>query len=99
MLKRASFPSWGQFDVASRTDDRKQVSDEQWFIIEDLFPWGPPSEYGGRPTRAYVLFTMLSLWRRTLSLRAFSRMAAVSEGTLRARSKVIPAFRNMLIVV
>lgn len=50
MLTPASFPSLGQFDLASRTDDRKQLSDEQWFIIEDLFPWQPPSEVGGRPS-------------------------------------------------
>jgi transposase len=50
MLTPASFPSLGRFDVAPRTDDRKQLSDEQWSIIEDLFPWEPPSESGGRPT-------------------------------------------------
>lgn len=49
MLTPASFPSLGQFDLASRTDDRKQLSDEQWFLIEDLFSWQPPSEVGGRP--------------------------------------------------
>lgn len=49
MLTPASFPSLGQYDAASRTDDRKQLSDEQWFIIADLFPWQPPSEFGGRP--------------------------------------------------
>ena len=48
---------------------------------------------------AYVLFTMFSLCKRTLSLTAFSRIAAVSSGTLRARNKVIPVFRKMLIVV
>jgi transposase len=35
--------------MASRTDDRKQLSDEQWFLIEDLFPWEPPTRVGGRP--------------------------------------------------
>lgn len=49
MLTPVSFPSLGQYDVASRTDDKKQLSDEQWFIIKDLFPWQPPSEFGGRP--------------------------------------------------
>lgn len=49
MLTPASFPSLGQYDVASRTDDKKQLSDEQWLLIEDLFPWKPPAEYGGRP--------------------------------------------------
>jgi transposase len=50
MLTPASFPSLGSYDAASRTDDRKQLSDEQWFLIEDLFPWQPPSQFGGRPT-------------------------------------------------
>lgn len=49
MLTPVSFPSLGQYDVASRTDGKKQLSDEQWFIIQDLFPWRPPSEFGGRP--------------------------------------------------
>lgn len=49
MLTPASFPSLGRYDAASRTDDRRQLSDEQWFIIGDLFPWRPPAEYGGRP--------------------------------------------------
>jgi transposase len=35
--------------VASRTDDRQQLSDEQWLLIEDLFPWEPPTRIGGRP--------------------------------------------------
>ena len=47
MLTPLSFPSLGQYDVASRTDDKKQLSDEQWFLIQDLFPWQPPSEFGG----------------------------------------------------
>ncbi|WP_437226567.1 transposase [Planctomicrobium sp. SH661] len=49
MLTPASFPSLEQYDVASRTDDRKQLSDEQWLLIADLFPWQPPAEFGGRP--------------------------------------------------
>ena len=49
MLTPASFPSLGRYDVASRTDDRKQLSDEQWFLIEDLFDWQPPTQWGGRP--------------------------------------------------
>jgi len=36
-------------DAASRTDDRKQLSDEQWLIIAGLFPRRPPSECGGWP--------------------------------------------------
>lgn len=49
MLTPSHFPSLGRYDVASRTDGRKQLSDEQWFLIEDLFPWTPPSAAGGRP--------------------------------------------------
>ena len=49
MLTPAHFPSLGRYDVASRTDDRKQLSDEQWLLIEDLFPWDPPTAAGGRP--------------------------------------------------
>lgn len=49
MMTPALFPSLGRYDLASRTDDRKQLSDEQWFIIEELFPWRPPSRAGGRP--------------------------------------------------
>ncbi len=40
-----------------------------------------------------------NLGRRWLSLTAFSRMAAVSASTLRARSRGMPTFRNMLSVV
>ncbi len=43
------YESLERHDVASRTDDRKQLSDEQWFLIEDLFDWEPPSRAGGRP--------------------------------------------------
>lgn len=53
MLTPAFFPSLRRYDEASRTDDRtinrKQLSDEQWLLIEDLFPWEPPSRAGGRP--------------------------------------------------
>jgi transposase len=45
----ALYPSLGRYDVVSRTDDRKQLSDDQWFLIEDLFPWEPPTRLGGRP--------------------------------------------------
>jgi len=49
MLTPACFPSLRGYDVASRTDGRQQLSDEQWFLIEDLFPWKPPAKAGGRP--------------------------------------------------
>ncbi len=49
MLTPACFPSVRGYVMASRTDDRKQLSDEQWFLIEDLFLWEPPTRAGGRP--------------------------------------------------
>jgi len=49
MLTPACFPSLERHDAASRTDDRQQLSDEQWFLIEDLFDWHPPTTLGGRP--------------------------------------------------
>lgn len=49
MLTPASYPSLGCYDTASRTDDAQQLSDEQWFLIESLFPWQPPTSWGGRP--------------------------------------------------
>ena len=49
MLTPACFPSLERHDAASRTDDRLQLSDEQWFLIEDLFDWHPPTTLGGRP--------------------------------------------------
>ena len=49
MLTPASFPSLERHDVASKTDDLKQLTDDQWFLIEDLFPWEPPTRLGGRP--------------------------------------------------
>jgi transposase len=49
MLTPACYPSLGRYDAASRTDDQSQLTDEQWFLIEDLFPWEPPTRAGGRP--------------------------------------------------
>lgn len=43
------FPSVGQYCTASRTDRLTQLTDEQWLLIEDLFPWEPPTRRGGRP--------------------------------------------------
>ena len=34
---------------ASKTDRIFTLSDEQWEIIADLFPWAPPVTGGGRP--------------------------------------------------
>jgi transposase len=49
MLTPAFFPSLKRHDAASRTDDRTQLTDDQWFIIEELFDWRPPKRVGGRP--------------------------------------------------
>lgn len=50
MLTPACFRSLERHDAASRTDDLTQLTEEQWFLIEDLFPWEPPSRVGGCPT-------------------------------------------------
>lgn len=49
MLTPVSFLSLERHDAASKTDDQRQLSDEQWFLIEDLFEWEPPTRAGGRP--------------------------------------------------
>lgn len=36
-------------DAGSRTEPKPQLSDEQWFLIEDLFPDPVMSSAGGRP--------------------------------------------------
>ena len=50
MLTPAFFPSLERHDAASRTDDRRQLTDSQWFLIEDLFEWEPPTRVGGCPS-------------------------------------------------
>lgn len=35
--------------TGSKTDSKLELSDEQWELIEDLFPWEPPGNEGGRP--------------------------------------------------
>ena len=49
MLTPSCFPSLVRFDSASTTDVTPQLTDEQWFLIEELFPWNPPQRPGGRP--------------------------------------------------
>ena len=49
MLTPACFRSLKRHDAASRTDRFLQLTDEQWFLIEDLFSWEPPTRFGGRP--------------------------------------------------
>ena len=49
MLTPACFASLRRSEEASRTDHRQQLSDEQWLLIEDPFPWTAPTRAGGRP--------------------------------------------------
>jgi transposase len=35
--------------TASRTEPKPQLTDEQWLLIADLFPWRAPTHVGGRP--------------------------------------------------
>ena len=43
------WPSVRRFQMASKTETKAQLTDEQWNLIEDLFPWNPPTRFGGRP--------------------------------------------------
>ena len=49
MLTPAFYPSLERHDTASRTEPFTQLTDDQWFLIEDLFDWQPPTRVGGRP--------------------------------------------------
>ncbi len=49
MVMPASFPSLQRYDEACSRDHCKQLSEDQWFLIQELFPWEPPSSFGGRP--------------------------------------------------
>lgn len=88
MLTPLSFPSVEHYHEASRTDDRKQLSDEQWFIIEDLFPWKPPAQSGGRPAvpPRVVLEALLWLLRNGGRWQDLPDWAP-SESTCRRRLK------------
>ena len=88
MLTIASFPSLERYDAASRTDGRRQLADEQWFLIEDLFSWTPPAAAGGRPPvppRAVLeaLLWLLRIGGRWQDLPE----ASPSESTCRRRLK------------
>lgn len=48
MLTRSCFPSLQQFDAAFLTNGAAQLTDDQWFLIKELFPWNPPLRAGGR---------------------------------------------------
>jgi hypothetical protein len=39
MLTPAFFPSLERHDTASRTEPFSQLTDDQWFLISDSFPW------------------------------------------------------------
>src|SRR5271168_2599730 len=49
VLTLSWWPRRGQRKTASKTDRRSQITDEQWFLIADLFVEDPPSPAGGRP--------------------------------------------------
>lgn len=42
-------PRRGPQNAASRTETVSQLTDEQWLLIEDLFPVEPMTRAGGRP--------------------------------------------------
>lgn len=46
---RVSQPTKGRNVTGSRTEPKPQLSDEQWFLIADLFTDPPVSDAGGRP--------------------------------------------------
>lgn len=43
------WPKRARSTQASKTDRTTEVTDEQWLLIADLFPWQPPGRQGGRP--------------------------------------------------
>lgn len=53
-------------DSGSRTEPTPQLTDDQWFLIEDLFPDPQPSRLGGRPRHSNrdclegILFVLLT---------------------------------------
>jgi len=46
---RVSRPATGRNITGSRTEPKSQLSDEQWLLIEDLFPEPAMTTAGGRP--------------------------------------------------
>ena len=50
LLTFVGWPSLRRYRTASKTEPKLQLTDEQWFLIADLFPWNPPTRKGGRPT-------------------------------------------------
>ena len=49
-LTFVGWPSLRRYRTASKTEPKLQLTDEQWLLIADLFPWKPPTRKGGRPT-------------------------------------------------
>ena len=43
------WPSVARHCTTSRMESKAQLTDAQWDLIEDLFPWKPPASLGGRP--------------------------------------------------
>lgn len=43
------FPSYGRYRVASKTNPKSELSDQQWMLIAKFFPWTAPTRRGGRP--------------------------------------------------
>ena len=89
MLTPSCFPSLQRYDTASRTDAATQLTDDQWFLIEELFPWEPPQRPGGRPPippRACLesLLWLLRNGGRWQDLQTLA-FAVPSESTLRRR--------------
>jgi len=70
--------------AGSKTEPFTQLSDDQWFLIEDLFPDPPRTRAGGRPPRKNrdcfegILFVLLSgcRWKEA---RAAAERGAMSE--------------------
>jgi len=49
-MPKRSRPELGQLASAgSKTDPTVELTDKQWNLIKDLFPWEPPARQGGRP--------------------------------------------------
>ena len=92
MLTPSCFASLRRYEEASRTDGQnrsaKQLSDEQWLLIEDFFSWEPPSRVGGRPPvpPRVVLEALLWLLRNGGRWQDLPEWAP-SESTCRRRLK------------
>ena len=43
------WPQRNSNHATTKVNQRSQVTDTQWFLIADFFPWKPPTRVGGRP--------------------------------------------------